>query len=446
MTMLQTSYVPDTLTTKSKSLWQRARAVSPMGAQGEGKYYSPYPHFIQRAAGARIWDADGREYIDYWNGAGPCVLGHGDSHVHKAVSDSLAARGVLFCAPHEPEVELCEALAAHIPCAEMSAFLNAGTDVLCMALRAARAVTGRHLIVKFAGSYHGWYDSLLFNITSYDGPPDNEGRYRPIAESSGLPEEATRAIRVLEYNALAAVERLFERDGDQIAAVVVEPIMHGPLAGCIAPKGGFLERIRELCSQHGSVLVFDEILTGFRHDIGGAQRLCGVIPDLAAFGKAIANGFPIAALCGRRAVMRQLSPDGKAYFSGTYNGNVTSVAAALATIGQLRDGTVHRRLWTLGEQLRNGLNHVFKRHEIKANATSYGSLVAIHFTRAALENFGDVVRSHDPSQSRELVSYLYENGIYTKPRKVLRFAVSGAHTADDIDRTVAVVDQYFRKH
>jgi len=440
------SYIPADRTPSSKSLWERARAVSPMGAQGEGKYYSPYPHFIRRAAGSRIWDADGFEYIDYWNGAGPCVLGHGDPTVNQAVTESIGEHGVLFCAPHEGEVELCETLAAHVPCAEMSAFLNAGTDVLCMALRTARAATGRRLIVKFAGSYHGWYDSLLFNITSYDGPADNQGRYRPIAESSGIPQDATDAIRVLEYNNTAAIERLFEQEGDAIAAVVVEPVMHGPLAGSIPPNTGFLERIRELCTKHGAVLVFDEILTGFRHDIGGAQKLCGVTPDLAAFGKAISNGFPIAALCGKRSVMRQLSPDGRAYFSGTYNGNVTSVAAALATIAQLKDGKIHRRLWDLGARLRDGFNRVFEDRQVEAKASNYGSLVAIHFSRQPLQNFGDVVRLHDPSRSREFVSFLYENGIYTKPRKVLRFAISAAHQPADIDRTIELADAYFEKH
>jgi glutamate-1-semialdehyde 2,1-aminomutase len=440
------SYVPTDRTSISKSLWERARAVSPMGAQGEGKYYSPYPHFISRAAGARVWDADGAEYIDYWNGAGPCLLGHGDAGIDRAVANSVAAHGVLFCAPHESEVELCETLAAHVPCAEMSAFHNAGTDVLTMALRAARAATGRQLIVKFAGSYHGWYDSLLFNITSYDGPADNEGRYRPIAESSGVPAEATEKIRVLEYNDTAAVESLFAQQGSEIAALVIEPVMHGPLAGSIPPVPGYLERIRELCTEHGVVLIFDEILTGFRHDIGGAQKLCGVTPDLAAFGKAISNGYPLAALCGRRSVMRQLSPDGRAYFSGTYNGNITSVAAALATIERLKDGTVHRQLFDLGARLRDGFNAVFKDHQVEANAVNFGSLVALHFSRQPLQCFGDVVRFHDSSRARDFVSFLYENGVYTKPRKVLRFAISGAHTADDIDRTIRLADAYFKKH
>jgi glutamate-1-semialdehyde 2,1-aminomutase len=439
------SYIPPDRPTNSRSLWERARLVSPMGAQGEGKYYPPYPHFIARAFGAKIWDADGREYIDYWNGAGPCVLGHGDPEVNIAVFESIARHGVLFCAPHEAEVALCETLAEFVPSAEMSAFLNAGTDVLCMALRVARAATGRSIVVKFAGSYHGWYDSLLFNITSYDGPADNTGRYRPIAESSGIPEEAVNSVRVLEYNNIAAVEHLFEQEGCEIAAIVVEPIMHGPLAGCIPPVAGFLERLRALCTEHGSILVFDEILTGFRHDIGGTQRLCGVTPDLTAFGKAISNGFPLAALCGRRNVMENLSPHGGAYFSGTYNGNVTSVAAALATIAQLKDGTVHDRLWRLGDRLRDGFNEVFHRHGLKARSASYGSLVAIHFTDQPLCGFGDVVRSHDMTKSRDFVSFLYENGVYTKPRKVLRFAISGAHTPADIDQTVALSDAHFKK-
>jgi glutamate-1-semialdehyde 2,1-aminomutase len=415
-----------------------------MGAQGEGKFYSPYPHYITRAKGARVWDADGTEYIDYWNGAGPCVLGHGHEPITRAVMTTIARRGVLYSATNDLEIELCEALADIIPCAHKSAFLNAGSDVLCLAARASRALTERQLIVKFAGSYHGWYDGLLFNISSYDGAPDNTGQYRPIAESSGLPAHTASLIRVLEYNDIAAVESLFAREGNAIAAIFVEPIMHGAVAGCITPKPGFLERIRELCTEYGVVLVYDEILTGFRHDLGGAQKRLGVIPDLAAFGKGIANGFPIAALCGTEDFMGQLSPDGRAYFSGTYNGNVISVAAALATIEELRSGEVLRRIEALGTRLRNGMNEIFRRRGVTAIAVSYGPFVAVHFASHAFESFGDANRSHDFARSRDLVSHLFSHGVYTKPRKVLRFGVSGAHGEAEIDRTLEEVDGCYR--
>jgi len=442
-------YTPAVKTAASKALWERAAKVSPLGAQGEGKFYSPYPHFIRKAKGARIWDVDGNEYIDYWNGAGPCVLGHADDQVNQAVITSMSERGNLYCAPHELEVELCEKLAGIIPCAQMSAFLNAGSDILCIAARVARGKTKRKLLVKFAGSYHGWNDSLLFNVSSHSEPTDNRGLYAPIAESAGLPTDAAATIRILEYNDLQSLRILFEAEGDQIAGVFVEPIMHGPMTGCIDPLPGFLEGVRALCSEYGSLLVFDEILTGFRHDLGGAQKLLGVTPDLAAFGKGLSNGYPIAALCGSHTMMRQLGVDNKVFYSGTYNGNVNCVAAALATIDRLSSGGIIPHIWELGSRLRDGLNEVFRARDIPARSRSYGSFVAFHATTKTLNNLGDVIRNHDASYAADFVSFLYENGIYLKPRKVTRFAISGAHSSADIDRTVDVVDRYFarqRKH
>ena len=413
-----------------------------MGAQGDGKYYAPYPHFISRADGARLWDADGQTFVDYWNGAGPCVLGHGDAAVSQAVARAEAERGVLYSAPHELEVELCETLARIIPCAEMSALLNAGSDILCMALRVARTATGRTLLVKFAGSYHGWHDDFLFNVSSYDGPPANAGLYRPLAESAGLPASAAQNIRVLDYNDSEAVKTLFATEGDRIAAVVVEPVMHGPTTGSIDPLPGFLETLRSLCDTHGAVLIFDEILTGFRHALGGGQEMLGVVPDLAAFGKALSNGYPIAALCGRADLLRHLSPSGRAFFSGTYNGNVVSVAAALATIERLRDGSVFRHIRALGERLRAGLDEVFRTRNVTAHARCRGSMVAIHCSERRLNSFGDVMRHHDMSFSPPLMAHLFEHGVYLKPRKVLRFAISAAHSEADIDRTVELVDDH----
>jgi glutamate-1-semialdehyde 2,1-aminomutase len=441
--MLTSSYQPAANTTASRALWERARKVAPLGAQGDGKFYAPYPHYLSRASGSRVWDVDGNEYIDYWNGAGPCVLGHSDPFVDDAVSKTMRSRGTVYCAPHELEIELGEKLASIIPCAEMSAFLNAGSDILYMAARVARAATGRKLLVKFAGSYHGWYEDLLFNVSSYDKPADNRGLYQPIAESTGITDEARQSIRVLDYNDIAAVEELFRAEGDQIAAVVVEPIMHGPMTGNIEALPGFLEKLREVCTAYGAILIFDEILTGFRHNLGGAQALLGVTPDLAAFGKAIANGMPIAALCGRRDIMEQLAPAGRAFFSGTYNGNVASVSAALATIERLSDGEVFTHIWALGERMRAGIEASIAHHGFKAMVRNYGSVVALHRTDRKVNSFGDIWRRHDMSDAVDLASFLFENGTYTKPRRVQRLLISGAHTEDDIDRTVDVFDRYF---
>lgn len=437
------TFFPSKATSTSQELWERACKVAPLGTHGEGKYYAPFPHFITRAKGAWVWDADGVQYIDYWNGAGPCVLGHADEEVEARVAGAIATRGVVFCAANDLEVELGEALARHIPCAEMSAFLNAGSDVLYMAVRLARAATGRRILVKFAGSYHGWYEDLLFNVSSYSAPADNRGVYAPLPESTGITHEASEQIRVLDFNDIAAVEQLFEREGKDIAGVMVEPIMHGPVTGCITPEGGFLERLRSLCTAHGSLLIFDEILTGFRHHIGGAQTLLGVVPDLAAFGKAIANGHPIAALCGSRAVMEHLSPSGRAFFSGTYNGNVASVAAALATIDQLSDGSTFEHIFRLGAQLGDGLNAIFARYNLAANARTFGSVVALHHARQRLRNFGEVCRQHDMSFAPDLATFMFNNAIYAKPRRTQRLLISAAHTASDIDRTLEVFDRFY---
>jgi glutamate-1-semialdehyde 2,1-aminomutase len=238
------------------------------------------------------------------------------------------------------------------------------------------------------------------------------------------------------------VKTLFATEGDRIAAVVVEPVMHGPTTGSIDPLPGFLETLRSLCDTHGAVLIFDEILTGFRHALGGGQEMLGVVPDLAAFGKALSNGYPIAALCGRADLLRHLSPSGRAFFSGTYNGNVVSVAAALATIERLRDGTVFRHIRALGERLRAGLNEVFRTRNVTAHARCRGSMVAIHCSERRLNSFGDVMRHHDMSFSPPLMAHLFEHGVYLKPRKVLRFAISAAHSEADIDRTVELVDDH----
>lgn len=437
------SYLPTQDVAGSKALFERACKVSPFGAQGDGKYYSPYPHYLTHAFGSKVRDVDGREYIDYWNGAGPTILGHADPRVDAAVAETMRTRGTVFCAANDLEVELGEALAAHVPCAEMSGFLNAGSDALYMAGRLARAATGRTLFLKFAGSYHGWQEDFLFNVQSYAGPPGNDGLYEPIAETTGLKAETTASIRVIDYNDIEAVKELFRTEGDRIAGVVVEPVMHGPLTGNIMPLPGFLETLRQLCTDYGALLIFDEILTGFRHHVGGAQAIFGVTPDIGCFGKAISNGLPIAAIAGRRAVMEHLAPSGRAFFSGTYNGNVACVSAALATINLLADGTVHARIAALGERLRAGLDEVFTRRSIPAHANAFRSIVAIHNSTRRLNSFGDVWAHHDMSRSAEFASCLFDNGIYAKPRKVQRLLISAAHTEADIDRTVEVVDQFY---
>ena len=433
-------------TSRSEALWQEARQYAPMGAHGTGKYHTPYPLFIQRALGSRLWDVDGNEYIDYWNGAGPCVLGHGHPEVNQAVKDVMDNHGVVYCAPHEWEHRLAKRLSEIIPCAEMSGFGCGGSDALCYAVRASRAYTGRTKILKFEGSYHGWYDGLLFNVTPDLDEAGADDAPLSVSESSGLPPEATQHITILPYNDEGRVERCIETNPDQYACMIVEPVMHGAGVGVLEPAPGYLRFLRDICDRYGIVLVYDEILTGFRHHLGGAQKLMGVVPDVAAFGKAMSNGFPICALSGKREILSQLSPAGRAYFSGTYNGSILCTAAALKTIELLSDGSAHERLWALGRRLAEGIDATIQRLGLRARTRQYGSICSIHFTDRALGNYRDVIRHHDKDLNRAFADWLTDHGIYTKPRRVVRFSVSTAHTEADIDRTVEVIDGFLARH
>lgn len=446
MTTVAKTNTPFLRTSRSEALWHEAQKYAPMGAHGEGKYYEPYPLFIQRALGSRVWDADGNEYIDYWNGAGPCVLGHGHPAVNQAVKDMLDNHGVLYCAPHEWEHQLAKRLSEVIPSAEMSAFGCGGSDALCYAVRASRAYTGRTNILKFEGSYHGWYDGLVFNITPELAEAGPDDAPRSVPASSGLPPETAEHITVLQYNDESAVEKRLAVEGSQYACMVVEPVMHGAGVGVLEPKPGFLRFLRDVCDRYGIVLVFDEILTGFRHDIGGAQGLMSVTPDLTAFGKALSNGFPISSLSGKGEIMSQLTPRGRAYYSGTYNGNILCVAAALKTLELLSDGTAHKKLWALGRQFADGVNAIIARLGLAARASQYGSMCTVHFTDRPLLNYRDVIRHHDKALNRAFVDWVTDRGIYTKPRRVNRFAISTAHTETDIERTVEVIGDFLMQH
>src|SRR5262245_37446556 len=220
-------------TPRSEALWQEARRHAPMGAQGEGKYYAPYPLFIDRAKGSRLWDADGNEYIDYWNGAGPCVLGHSHPEVNQAVKDTFDERGVLFCAPHQWEMELTRRISEAVPSAEMSAFGCGGSDALCYAVRTSRLYTKRSKILKFEGSYHGWYDGVLFSVTPDPAAIGPDDAPNAVPESGGLPPEAAKHITILQYNDQSAVERLFAAHGHEYACVIVEPVLHGAGVGVL---------------------------------------------------------------------------------------------------------------------------------------------------------------------------------------------------------------------
>ena len=438
--------VPRTVKTDmSERLLQEARQVAPGGVQGDGRWYEPFPLFVKRAQGSRIWDVDGNEYLDYHASHGPAVLGYNDAQVRAAVVDTLDHEGVLFGAPHPKEFELAKLLAELIPCAEMTALCGGGgSDATYNAIRVARAYTGRRKVLKFEGGYHGWHDYLAVSTrpeVSKAGPPWEP---LPIPASAGSPTEITDQVVVAPFNDETAVERIVERERAELAAIIVEPVCHS--AGCLILKDGFLKFLRQLCDRHGVVLIFDEVITGFRHHIGGVQAIVGVTPDLAAFGKAMANGYALCALSGRRELMSLFSPEGPVLLSGTYMGHLLGVTAALVTTRILADGAIHARLWRLGARVRDAVNETIEHLGLDAHCEAFGSVWCLYFTRR-VESYRDAVGDAAmQAKNRAFQTTLLNAGIFIPPRYHNRAFISAAHTDEEIDRTIRVVRQFLTDH
>jgi glutamate-1-semialdehyde 2,1-aminomutase len=386
-----------------------------------------------RGAGAYLWDLDGRRYIDYHAAYGAILLGHCDAGVLERVT-ATARDVVLFgTGVTEPEVALARKIVEHVPSAEQVVVCNSGSEATFHAIRLARAVTGREPIVKFQGCYDGFHDYVLRNVLSR---PERVGRRDP--HSAGMLAAAVDATLVCRYNDLDDVRDTLERH--EVAAIIVEPIAHN--APGIVPAPGFLEGLRALCDDTGALLIFDEVITGFRHHIGGYQAICGVMPDLTTLGKAIANGFPLAAVAGRAEHLERFTTTdtGDVHFGGTFNGNAVAVAAGLATLERLEDGSVHERLFALGERMRGGLAEIAARAGVPAVAGGFGSIFVLCFMEGPLRSYEDALRNDEAlfgRYRRELIA----RGVFEMPESLGRSHISAAHTADDVDRTLGIAEQ-----
>lgn len=416
-----------------RQLWERARHVLPGGVSSNVKMDErPHPMFFTRGEGSRLYDADGNSYIDYTCGYGPVILGHAFPPVVEAIQQA-ASRGFIYGGQHEGEIVLAESLAATVPCVEMVRYASTGSEAVVTALRLARAYTGRTKVIRFAGHYHGWFDELLL---SSRGSTDDTGR--PELGSAGQTAASAAHVVVAPWNNLPALERLLERNGREVAAVLMEPIMCN--TGVIAPAAGYLERVLDLCRTLGCVLIFDEVITGFRVHLGGAQALLGVTPDLAVFGKAVANGYPLSVVGGRREIM-ELIASGRVVHAGTFNGNPLATTAALATLQTLRrdHGAALRRLTDIGQRLMQGLRRVATAREVPILVQGPGPVFYLWFTDApAITDYAASARV-----SREPYAHFAEamlaEGIRLIPGG--RWYVSLAHTEEDIDRTCEAVDR-----
>lgn len=415
----------------SEKLMKRAVRVTPGGVNTARRKISP-SLCVRRGQGAYIEDVDGNRYVDYHAAYGPILLGHSFPSVVDRVREAIGGQVIFGVGTTEDEVLLAEKLVGHIPCAEQVLFCNSGSEATFHAIRLARAMTNRQKILKFQGLYHGFHDYVLKNVMS---KPEMIGRRDPM--SAGMLEAAIDATIVCRFNDAASVREAIERYGDEVAAIILEPIAHN--SPSILPDKGFLEFLREVCDSNGSVLIFDEIITGFRHALGGYQAICGVTPDLGTFGKSMANGFPIAAVAGPVEMLERFNttPSGDVTFAGTYNGGAVGVAAALATIEILEREPVHEHVFALGERMRVGLRGVCDELSLQTVISGYGSLYVMLFMEGPLHSYDDVVRNdHDffVAYRRELV----RRGVFEMPENIGRNHLMFAHTADDVDWTLEI--------
>ncbi len=419
--------------TANAVLFRQACQLIPGGVTSSARQF--HPHLVFREAqGATLTDADGNQYLDFHLAFGPILLGHNQPVVNARVAAALQRAPLSGAGVTELEIELARKIHQHVPCAEKMLLCTSGSEAVSSAVHVARAITGKSKIIKFRGSYHGTYDSVLCDGLDPEG---KDGEARPAW--AGMLPAVSDATVTCTYNDLDEVEQTFARHRHQVAAILVEPVGHS--LGCVLPKPGFLEGLRQLASAHGALLIFDEVITGFRHHLGGYQAICGVTPDLATFGKAMANGFPMAAICGRAEIMDRFStrPGGDTYFAGTYHGHPVGCAAALATIEVLEREPVHEHLFRLGERLRKGLTEIHYRLATGATVAGYGSIFITYFAEGPIENHRDAQRG-DAARFIEYRRQLIERGIFLTPVNLKRGHISYAHTEADIDRMLDVAE------
>jgi len=417
---------------KTPGSWQRyqrsCRTLAGGVSSGMRRAAKPYPLFFDRGAGSQVVDVDGNVYSDYGLAWGPLILGHSHPAVVEAIQRQ-AARSITFGAQHDLEFKLSELLNRTIPCAELVCFANSGTEIVQVALRLARAVTGRQKFLKFEGHYHGWSDEAL---VAYH-PRATDSLDKPSIVAAGqLPNEH---VIIAEWNSRQHVERLFAEWGQDISAIICEPLLAN--SGCIPPAAGFLEFLREISTRHGTVLIFDEVITGFRIDLGGAQSRWRVVPDLATYAKAVGGGVPLSVLAGRSEFMQPIA-SGRVLHAGTLNGNPLCLAAALATIEVLAadGGSVYGRLRARADRLRAGIAGALRKAGLPVTTSGDGAVFQVSFMDHPAANYRDTLHAQTALYG-DFVLALLDQGVLALPDG--RWYVSTAHTDDDIDSTLAAV-------
>ncbi|HEY4349447.1 MAG TPA: aspartate aminotransferase family protein [Gaiellaceae bacterium] len=420
--------------TRAASLAERAARVIPGGVNsGQRRVPGLEDMIVTGTSGSTFTDATGRTFTDYHAAFGPPLLGHNDPDVDAAVARVAGTVGLMGVGVTEIEIELAERITSLFPSIDQVLLTETGSEATFHALRVARAATGRRDIIKFQGCYHGWHDSVAMNVIS---PAERVGQKDPL--SKGVLSEVVDATIVCRFNDAADVERALT-DHD-VAAIILEPIPHN--IGAVLPQPGFLERLRELATQHGTVLIFDEVITGFRHSLGGFQTISGVTPDLTTIGKAMGNGWPISALGGKAELMELFSttPGRPAFFAGTFNGHPPTAAAALATIDKLQREPVHEHVFKLGERTRTGLTELYGRLGVPVVVSGYGSVFVTYFLDGPVTSYDDLL-ANDVDFFVGYRRELMKHGIFELPLNLKRSHFSWAHTEEDVDRLLEATEE-----
>ncbi len=425
------------MTKKSEALFERARKTIPGGVNSPvraGKSVHMDPLFIAEASGAIIRDVDGSEYIDYVGSWGPMILGHAHPEVAAAIQERLG-RGTSYGAPTELEVIMAETIVEMVPSIEMVRMVNSGTEAAMTAIRLARGVTGRKMIVKFDGCYHGHADSLLVSAGSGVATLGIPG-------SPGVPDDLVRHTLSLPFNDIQALNGAFDRYGPDIACIIAEPIPGN--MGVVIPDGAFLQRLRDITEASGALLIFDEVISGFRVAPGGAQEIYGIRPDLTCLGKIIGGGLPVGAYGGKREIMLRMAPEGDIYQAGTLSGNPLAMAAGIATLTILRQGNLYQQLEKMGNILFSGLETLAGNAGIPVAVNRIGSMGSLFFTDTSVSDFVTASAS-DAGRFRRYYRAMREQGIYLAPSPFEASFVSAAHTEEMIEKTLGAATHAFKQ-
>lgn len=422
---------------KSEQLFARAQKTIPGGVNSPVRAFKAVggtPRFITRADGAYIWDADGKQYIDYVQSWGPMVLGHNNDRIRQAVIDA-AQNGLSFGAPTEAEVIMAEKVSELVPSMEMVRMVNSGTEATMSAIRLARGYTGRNKLVKFEGCYHGHADALLVKAGS-------GALTLGVPSSPGVPEDFARHTLTVEFNNLDSVKEIFTAHGDDIACIIVEPVAGN--MNCIPPVDGFLEGLRAICDEYGSVLIFDEVMTGFRVSRGGAQERYQIKPDLTCLGKVIGGGMPVGAFGGKREILTHIAPTGPVYQAGTLSGNPVAMAAGLAALDQLCDEGLYEGIFANTQALAQGFADIARRHGIPMTVNVAGSMFGLFFTDIdKVTNYQQAINCNT-EQFKRFYHGMLNEGVYLAPASYEAGFVSKAHTSDIITTTLEAAERVLR--